>query len=148
MPRTRAANPRPSQVQVAGRHAPLSRADVVRAARTVLAAERRVAQLSISFVGRDAMRRINRRWTARDSATDVLAFPLPLPDGSLAGDIYICPWVAVREAGDLGLSVRLELIRLVVHGVLHVLGYDHPEGQGRMKSPMWKRQERLVRRVR
>lgn len=92
------------------------------------------------------MRGLNRRWTGRDSVTDVLAFPLPLPDGSLAGDIYICPWVASREARFRGLPVRQELIRLVVHGVLHVLGYDHPEEE-RVKSPMWKLQERLVRRA-
>lgn len=132
---------------MAGRHAPLSRASVVLAALTVLTAERREAQLSISFLGRDAMRSLNRRWTDRDSVTDVLAFSLPLPDGSLAGDIYICPWVAAREARSRGLPVRQELIRLVVHGVLHVLGYDHPEDEERVKSPMWKRQERLVRRV-
>jgi len=148
MPRTRTANTHTPRVKVAGRHAALSRAGVIRAAETVLAAERREAQLSISFLGRDAMRRLNRRWTGRDAVTDVLAFPLPLPDGSLAGDIYICPWVATREAQARGLPARQELIRLVVHGVLHVLGYDHPEDQKRVKSPMWKRQERLVRRVR
>ena len=148
MPRTRTANTHTPRVKVAGRHAPLSRAGVIRAAQTVLAAERRDAQLSISFLGRDAMRRLNRRWTGRDALTDVLAFPLPLPDGSLAGDIYICPWVATREARDRGLPARQELIRLVVHGVLHVLGYDHPEDHRRVKSSMWKRQERLVRRVR
>ena len=147
MPRTRTANPPPQRVKVAGRHAPLSRATVILAAETVLTAERRGAQLSISFLGRDAMRTMNRHWTARDALTDVLAFTLPLPDGSLAGDIYICPWVAAREARARGLPVRQEMVRLVVHGVLHVLGYDHPEDEERMKSPMWKRQERLVRRV-
>jgi rRNA maturation RNase YbeY len=133
---------------VAGRHPPLSRATILLAARTVLTAERRAAALSISFLGRDRMRTLNRKWTGRDTVTDVLAFPLPLPDGSLAGDIYICPWLAAREARARGVPVRQELIRLVIHGVLHVLGYDHPEDEDRMKSPMWKRQERLVRRVR
>ena len=135
-------------MKLAGRHAPLSRATVLLAARTVLSAERRAAELSISFLGRDKMRSLNRRWTGRDSVTDVLAFPLPLPDGSLAGDIYICPWVAAREARARGLPVRQELIRLIIHGVLHVLGYDHPEDEDRMTSPMWQRQERLIRRVR
>lgn len=148
MPRIRTANPQTAGVKVAGRHAPLSRATVILAARTVLTAERRAAELSISFLGREAMRSLNRKWTARDRVTDVLAFPLPLPDGSLAGDIYICPWVAAREARARRLPVRQELIRLVIHGVLHVLGYDHPEDEDRMKSPMWKRQERLVRQVR
>jgi ssRNA-specific RNase YbeY (16S rRNA maturation enzyme) len=41
--------------------------------------------------------------------------------------------------------VREETLRLVVHGVLHVLGYDHPAGESRYESPMWRRQERLLR---
>jgi len=144
MPRTRTANTPLHRVKVAGRHAPLSQATVVRAAETVLTAERREAQLSISFLGRDAMREMNCRWTGRDAVTDVLAFPLPLPDGSLAGDIYICPWVATREAQARGLPARQELIRLVVHGTLHALGREHPEGPDRTTSPMWRRQERYV----
>jgi probable rRNA maturation factor len=52
--------------------------------------------------------------------------------------------VAEREARRRGIPVREELIRLVVHGTLHVLGHDHPEGEGRTVSPMWRRQERYV----
>ncbi len=136
-----------ARVNVAGRHAPLSRTAVRRAAESVLDAERRNAVLSISFLGRDAMQRLNQRWTGRPEATDVLAFPLRLPDGSLAGDIYICRWIASREARTRGIPLGEELVRLIVHGVLHIVGHEHPEGPGRMKSPMWRRQERLVRRL-
>lgn len=94
------------------------------------------------------MRQLNARWTGRREATDVLAFALPGPRGSLAGDVYICPWVAGREAEARGIPLREELRRLVVHGVLHVLGYDHPEGERRMLSPMWRRQERYLRSAR
>ena len=45
------------------------------------------------------------------------------------------------------MGVREELARLVVHGTLHVLGHDHPEDDSRLRSPMWRRQERLLRRV-
>jgi rRNA maturation RNase YbeY len=135
------------RVSVAGRHAPLSRAAIVRTAASVLRTERRKADLSIGFLGRDAMRELNRRWTGHDRVTDVLAFPLRGPAGGLVGDIYICRLQAAREAGSRGVPLREELIRLVVHGVLHVLGYDHPEGAERVRSPMWKRQERLVRRL-
>jgi len=107
-----------------------------------------MALLSIAFVGRDRMTALNRRWKGRRVPTDVLAFPLAGPDGSLAGDIYICPWLAARHARDLGIPLRQELTRLVIHGVLHVLGYDHPETAGRAASPMWRRQERYLRGLR
>jgi probable rRNA maturation factor len=61
------------------------------------------------------------------------------------GDVYIAPNVARRNARAHGRSVREELLRLVVHGVLHVVGHDHPEDDARYESPMWKRQERLLR---
>jgi probable rRNA maturation factor len=91
---------------------------------------------------------LNRRWKGRRAPTDVLAFPLMGPDRSVAGDIYICPWLAARNARDLGIPLRQELARLVIHGVLHVLGYDHPETAGRTASPMWRRQERYLRGLR
>ena len=63
------------------------------------------------------------------------------------GDVYIAPSVARASARDNGVSVREELVRLVVHGTLHVLGYDHPDSDARTRSAMWKKQERLVRRL-
>jgi probable rRNA maturation factor len=120
----------------------------MRAADTVLRGERRSAALSVSFVGRERMRILNARWKGRDEPTDVLAFALTDPRGALAGDIYICPWVAAREARARGIPLRQELHRLVVHGVLHVLGYDHPAGGARTASAMWRRQERYVRGTR
>lgn len=135
-------------VKVAGRPAPLSRVAVARIAAAVLAAEGRSGVLSITFLGRAAMQELNRRWTGRPAPTDVLAFALREPGGGLVGDVYICPWVARHEAAGRGIPLRQELKRLIVHGVLHVLGYDHPEGPGRVRSPMWRRQERLVKRIR
>lgn len=130
---------------VAGRHPPLSRAAIVRAAELVLRGERRRATLSITFLGRERMRALNARWKGTARPTDVLAFPLAQPDGTLAGDIYICRSVAALEAGTRRISLAQELRRLVVHGVLHVLGYEHPEGSARGGSAMWRRQERYVR---
>ena len=142
MRRTRTAEARPV---VSGRPWPLSEEAVVRAAQTVLRAERRRALLSLTFVGRDRMRALNLQWKGKRELTDVLAFALESPGGRLAGDIYICPWAAAREARARGIPVREELRRLVVHGVLHVLGYDHPSDGHRLDSPMWRRQERYVR---
>ena len=133
---------------VSGRSLPLRRVDVVRGARAVLEGERRTAILSVAFVGRNRMRALNARWKGRDGVTDVLAFSLAGLGGVIAGDIYVCPWVATREAAARGVPLRRELLRLVVHGTLHVLGYEHPDGKGRVTSAMWRRQERYLRRLR
>jgi probable rRNA maturation factor len=133
-----------SEVVVSGRRIPLPRALVIRAVKAVLRAERREAMISITFLGRDSMRRLNARHKRLDHATDVLAFPLNGPAGEVIGDVYVCPWVARREARARGIPVREELIRLVVHGTLHALGRDHPEGPERTRSDMWRRQERYV----
>ncbi|MGH7562246.1 MAG: rRNA maturation RNase YbeY, partial [Gemmatimonadales bacterium] len=127
---------------------PLSHRAVRRAAARVLRRERRRAALSITFVGPARMRALSARWKGVRRPTDVLTFSLPGPGGTLAGDIYICPAVAAREARTRGIPVREELLRLVVHGTLHALGWEHPEGAARTASPMWRRQERLLEAVR
>lgn len=116
--------------------------------RRVLAGERRRAFMSITFVGPVRMRKLNRRWKGADRGTDVLAFALAGPGGALTGDLYLCRAVAVREAASRRIPLRQELLRLVVHGTLHVLGYDHPDGETRTESPMWRRQERYLRGLR
>ena len=149
MPPTRAGNAaqgaKAGSVAIAGRHPSLSKAAIVGAARSVLRDEGCVADLSLTFVSDARMRALNGRWKGKAEPTDVLAFALPGPDGAVTGDIYICPAVAGREARARGIPVRQELVRLVVHGVLHVLGYDHPAGPARTRSAMWRRQERYVR---
>ena len=139
--------PAPADVAVAGR-APVSHDRVVGAVRAVLRGERRRAMISVAFVGRDRMRQLHRLFKGRPGPTDVLAFALPGPEGALAGDVYVCPWVAARQAKALRLPVREEILRLVIHGTLHVLGWDHPEDEDRTRSPMWRRQERYVKAVR
>ena len=123
----------------------LPTATVLRAVHTVLEGERRPADLSITFLGRIAMQHLNREFKGHDEPTDVISFALPQPDGSLAGDVYLCRWAAAVEAHQRGIPVREELLRLVIHGTLHVLGHDHPEDRDREQSTMWQRQERYLR---
>jgi len=104
------------------------------------------AEYSVVFLSGQQMRALNRRSFGRDRATDVIAFGLPHP-GLLVGDVYVCPSVARRLAREFNVSEREEMVRLVVHGTLHTLGYDHPSGEGRSQSDMWRAQEECVRRI-
>jgi probable rRNA maturation factor len=133
-----------SEVVVSGRRLPLSRALVRRVVEAVLTAERRKGLVSVTFLGRDSMRRLNAAHKGHDRPTDVLTFALGDPKQQVIGDVYICPWVAQREARARGIRLREELIRLVVHGTLHAVGREHPEGPDRTRSAMWRRQERYV----
>jgi len=135
-------------VAVEGVRIPVSRARVAAVADGVLHAERvRDARLSIAFVTTRRIAALNRTHLRHAGATDVISFGFAPVDatGDVVGDIYIAPDVARRNARTAGESVREELLRLVVHGVLHVLGHDHPEDDSRYTSPMWERQERLLR---
>ncbi|OYV74224.1 MAG: rRNA maturation RNase YbeY [Gemmatimonadetes bacterium 21-71-4] len=140
------------QVDVAvgpGRPA-IPRALAVEAARTALRARRvRRAELSIAFVSDRTIARLNARHLGHRGPTDVISFGFApaASGGPLIGDVYVAPGVARRSARERGIPVREELVRLVVHGTLHVLGFDHPDDETRTRSPMWKLQERLVRRV-
>jgi len=134
-------------VVVAGR-SPLPAATVARVARATLATARRpVVTLQVTWLTRPAMQRLHRTWKGQDRPTDVLSFALVAPDGTITGDVYICPAVARQQARAFGVPAREEAIRLVVHGALHVLGLDHPEGEARTRSAMWRAQERLVSRL-
>jgi probable rRNA maturation factor len=112
-------------------------------------------RVELTLLDAPAMRRLNRRALGRRALTDVIAFALPQADGSLLGDVYVCPAAAAQFLERQRNGVRRdhvanlaeELIRLVVHGTLHVLGYDHSDGPGRMRSAMWRTQERYVRRL-
>jgi probable rRNA maturation factor len=125
----------------------LPAATVRRVVDGVLRGERRRAEVAVTFLGPVRMRALNREHLGHDYPTDVISFALSAPDGSLVGDVYVCRSVAAKQAKQLGVSLRQELIRLVVHGTLHVLGYDHPAGESRLRSPMWKKQERYVARL-
>jgi probable rRNA maturation factor len=128
----------------------VSRARIREAAVTALTAERaKDAMLSITFVGRATMSQLNHRYLGHHGPTDVISFGLGRAGtrGAVVGDIYICAEIARENARRQGIPAGEELLRLVVHGTLHVLGHDHPTGSGRTTSSMWRRQERILARV-
>lgn len=143
----------------------------VRLARFVLGEERvpEEAELSVIFVDEQAITDLNERFLGGSEPTDVLAFPMDddvspggrQPDqggrgpGSPAepsdppvvlGDVIVCPRVAERQAPEHGHAVADELALLVVHGVLHLLNYDHAED--REAAAMKRRERELLERFR
>jgi probable rRNA maturation factor len=128
----------------------LGKAAIVDTARAALRAEKvSSALVSITLLDRRAIARLNTTHLGHSGPTDVISFGFTRASDKdpVIGDIYIAPDVARANAKANGASTRDELTRLVVHGVLHVLGYDHPESDERITSDMWKRQERIVRRL-
>jgi probable rRNA maturation factor len=112
----------------------------------VLRAESLDAELSIALVDDATIASLNHEWLDHEGPTDVISFPLYESGESPVGDVYVGVAQAIRQAADRNIDPAEEIVRLVVHGTLHVLGYDHgPEG--RTRTPMWRTQERIVREV-
>jgi probable rRNA maturation factor len=139
----------PIEVQISvmdGLDIPLAAERLEEAVRTVLRAEQvDEAEISLALVDDSEIARVNREYLQHDYVTDVISFPLQLEDTPPLGDVYIGVEQARRQAGEMGIGLDEEILRLAIHGTLHVLGYDHPEGEERMESPMFARQEELLR---
>jgi len=125
-------------------------------ARHVLTAMRvnPAAELSVMAVTSDAMAELHERWMDEPGPTDVMAFPMDelvdesrRPDApeigpALLGDVVLCPSFAVAQARKAGHALADELALLTVHGVLHLLGYDHAEPE--QEREMFGLQNRLL----
>lgn len=104
-------------------------------------------QLSLTVLDDQGIQTLNRDYLGHDGVTDVISFALHGPHDPILGDVYLGGAQARRQSEEEGVSLQEELVRLAVHGTLHVLGHDHPEGQERLESPMFHLQEKLVLRV-
>jgi len=94
------------------------------------------AELAIVFVDTAAMEQLHVQWMDEPGPTDVLSFPMDelrpgtednLAPAGLLGDIVVCPQVAIAQASDAGHTALEEMLLLVAHGLLHLLGFDHAE---------------------
>ena len=118
-------------VDVTGPAVPrLSRASIASFVERVLRASRArgIEEVSIAFVSDSTMRRLNRQYRQRNQTTDVLTFPCDRPD------IVISLDQARRQAAAEKHSLATEVRYLILHGVLHALGYDHETDQGEMNA--------------
>jgi probable rRNA maturation factor len=147
----------------------------IRLARLVLEQERVAerfgpgAEMSLLFVDENTIAELNERFLGSQGPTDVLAFPMDddVPPGgrqpdqggrgpgapadpgdppALLGDVVVCPTIALRQAIDHGASADDEVALLVVHGVLHLLDYDHAESEE--AAVMRRREQELLQRFR
>ncbi|MBE0428386.1 MAG: rRNA maturation RNase YbeY [Thermoleophilia bacterium] len=99
-------------------------------------------ELGLTLVTAAEMERLNRRHMGAQGPTDVLSFPIDTGSNDSAGgdepvmlgDIVICPELARKQAEDLGNTESEELCLLVLHGVLHIAGYDHETDKGQMDT--------------
>ena len=108
------------------------------------------SELSISLVDMEEMSSLHMRWLDESGPTDVLSFPMDelKPNSSsdgpgILGDIVLCPEYAKKQDVEIGHSLQAELEVLVVHGVLHLLGFDHRENDE--KTMMFSRQDEILR---
>jgi probable rRNA maturation factor len=114
-----------------------AQAAIAESAYPELTASERPVELSVRLTGDAEVRALNAEWRGKDKATNVLSFPLSEADDLkqtklsgpelLLGDIVLARGVCETEAGDKGVSVEQHAAHLLVHGTLHLLGYDHHE---------------------
>ncbi len=114
----------------------LPEAEIRRALRTGLEMEARDAELSVALVGDEEIAELNRRFLARDGVTDVLAFSYESSEDALNGEIVVNAELAVRVAASKPHGPEDELLLYIVHGLLHLLGYDDhdPDDTHRMRA--------------
>jgi probable rRNA maturation factor len=97
------------------------------------------AGVTVAFVSDRAMRELNRRWRGKQGTTDVLSFPsgqeeFEKGEGESLGDVVISVEQAARQAAEHGLDFEGEVAQLILHGLLHLCGYDHETDSGEMNA--------------
>jgi probable rRNA maturation factor len=95
-----------------------------------------MAELCVKLVDEDTIAELNEKWMEKEGPTDVLAFPMDElrpglvneePEEGVLGDLVLCPAIAEKQGATAGHGTEAELELLTVHGILHLLGYDHAE---------------------
>lgn len=102
---------------------------------------------SVAFISNDRMRKLNHTFRGKDSTTDVLSFPHEPeefdPDKNNLGDIVISAEQAAKQASENKLSLEAEMKQLILHGLLHLCGYDHETDDGEMNARELELREKL-----
>jgi probable rRNA maturation factor len=132
---------RPLEIANRQRRARPRRGDIQSLLDHILEAEGEARGCSVAFVGERTIRRLHRDWIGRNSVTDVVSFPLgdpppgADPDDASIGEVVVCVPVCQESSRARGLPLHEEVARVLIHGTLHLLGYDHalPDQRSEMK---------------
>ena len=128
----------------------INRKDIIRAVELVLGSvKRKSAGVNVVFVDNKTIKKLNRKFLRHDYITDVIAFPFDDKDKGFLGDVVVsverAREGAREEARRRGITTREEILRYVIHGVLHLLGYRDKRLSD--KKRMWARQEEIVEKI-
>ena len=111
-------------------------------AKNVLKGENRETEnISLAFVSKEEIKKLNKKFRNKNKPTDVLSFNLDEKD--CLGDIVICPDIVRENAKKYGNTIRAEMLKVFVHGILHLLGYDHEKSEKEAEE-MEKKQENYL----
>ena len=132
---------------------PVSLPLVKKVVQAALPSRYRTGQVNIFFVTAQEIKKLNQLYRHKNSATDVLSFPLissekfilPPQEPRELGDIFICPAVAARQVKEFNQTLRTEIIFLLIHGLLHLIGYDHIKISDRQR--MEKMQNKILLKI-
>ncbi|MDO8486372.1 MAG: rRNA maturation RNase YbeY [Candidatus Staskawiczbacteria bacterium] len=121
-------------------------------AKKVLKGENRAKEnISIAFVSTTEIRKLNKKYKKKNKPTDVLSFGKTIGFIEDSSEVIICPEVVKKNSKEFGTTFKKELTKMLVHGILHILGYDHEKGtsssQARAKKDavkMEKKQEKYL----
>jgi len=107
-------------------------------------------EISITLTDNDRIRELNKNWRNKDKETDVLSFPInEKPLGyryTVLGDVVISLPFAKKQAEEIGYSYKEEILRLLIHGILHLLGYDHEKDEKEAEI-MFSLQDRIFNKL-
>ncbi|MYH70892.1 MAG: rRNA maturation RNase YbeY, partial [Gammaproteobacteria bacterium] len=101
--------------------------DILHWAGSALALDDAGGEVTIRITDEDEMQSLNSKWRYIDNPTNVLSFPLHEAGGPLLGDIVVCAPVVRREAAQQAIALSAHWAHIIIHGILHLMGYDHTE---------------------
>jgi len=114
-------------------------------AKKVLSGENKEREdVSVAIVGKEEIKNLNKKFRKKNKPTDVLSFLLN--EKQYLGEIIICPEVVKENAEKYKVSVKSEMLKVFVHGILHLLGYDHEKSEVEAEE-MEKKQEKYLSKV-